>query len=493
MFKHLESWVLHGELIDVANEFFIQQRVELSSKMMELPAIASLDSEHESLDKFYVAEHALPPGVSPQTASSILFTGKAIRILRQAALGTKSVAVAQQPQSEILLGAKMLQELRSKDVIRPAALRFVVEIMQTKVSGVLWDLVCRRCDLTGYMMSVQAYLLLGRGDLYQQLLQNAAALLEGSPRPSTAGADMAQAFINSANQSIAESDVMLESFTLRWFPDPHDSATVLPGWYPLHDSSLHVPSYDAWDGLCLEMDAKWPLQLLFPPEVLRQYCALWQFMFRLKRVQADLEVAWASIAALGRCQVNRQSQVSSKAQLPRPALTLLAQVRQRMAHFAASLAVYLRVDVIKTSADSLGRRLSAAEDFTVADSAHRETIIAMTSGACLDVRQLMAAVENIFGMCRRLCVLVKNLESEEIDQSAAKLELFDVDSAFRMKHNLVFQLLQSSTLQSGPRAAALRQLVLRLNFNEFCEKEAMQQVRAVTAASSSMTGSGMSL
>ena len=30
---------------------------------------------------------------------------------------------------------------------------------------------------------------------------------------------------------------------------------------------MHVPSYDAWDGLALTYDVKWPLHILLTPEV----------------------------------------------------------------------------------------------------------------------------------------------------------------------------------------------------------------------------------
>ena len=30
---------------------------------------------------------------------------------------------------------------------------------------------------------------------------------------------------------------------------------------------VHVPSYDAWDGLSLTYDVKWPLHILLTPEV----------------------------------------------------------------------------------------------------------------------------------------------------------------------------------------------------------------------------------
>lgn len=47
---------------------------------------------------------------------------------------------------------------------------------------------------------------------------------------------------------------------------------------------------------------------------------------------------------------------------------------------------------------------------------------------------------------------------------------------YNVKYNLLFQLMQSSKLQSSRRAPSLRQLILRLNFNGFSERGAMQQM-----------------
>jgi hypothetical protein len=39
-----------------------------------------------------------------------------------------------------------------------------------QVSSLLWELVRHRCDLAGQLEAARAYLLLGRGDFYQQFL-----------------------------------------------------------------------------------------------------------------------------------------------------------------------------------------------------------------------------------------------------------------------------------------------------------------------------------
>lgn len=466
MFKQLEAWLVHGELIDAHQDFFIQHAGGKDGTSM-----ANINASNGGdLDGFQVVEAALPPGVSAQTASMALFIGKAVRIMRQAGAAAGGDGV-QRSGFEVVQSAQFLWAVQRQEVLRPAALQNAIAAMQSTVAAALWDLLQRRCDLSGYLTGVESYLLLGRGDLYQQLLQDTAVLMAGPPSPASANVDAMQAFTGAAMQSGAESDPFLCDFVLRWLPA--EPGAEFPPWHPATAPALHVPGYDGWDGLCLECVAKWPLQLLFPPELLRQYSALWQLMFRLKRVQLDLEAAWALLSSLERPQKGhgRRQAVS------RQALVQFSQLRQRMAHFVTSLQTYLRVDVIQPGVAALHTRIAGAKDFTDASSAHSKIVETMVEGACLDVKQLMGAIEAIFGMCKRLCALARELENRAVDAATAEVRVMELSGAFRLKHNLVFQLLQSSKLQSGPRASTLRQLVLRLNFNEFCGREALQEVQ----------------
>lgn len=514
MVKQLESWMVYGILIDPGNEFFIRNAakskasIEESSKTVrKREATAALE---EDLDIFQVAEDALPPAMPAELAEGALFVGKSVRILRQAQ--KKAPAITKCPRDRSLSStcetqiettadlsafSQTLRGLQQEDTLRPAALRHAIETLHIKVSGMLWNLIRQKCDLDGQLTALQAYFLLGKGDLYQQLMQDAAGLWARPPAPETASADWSQAFNQASIDSSAESDPFFSDFSLQWITTaPAMPAETLPPWHPGQDTSLHVPAYNQWDGLYLKCTAEWPMQLLLPADVLQKYSAVWQLMFRLRRAHMDLEKSWGALTALERTMGGGNSRSSTKKQSPfssssspsippRSLLLCLGQLRQKMTHFTSNLALYLRVDVAESAGATLHRSIASAKDFIEADAAHKTYVETLTAQACLDIKQLMAAVEAIFGLIKRLCGVIHGLETKEMSVNVATTKSEELVATFRLKHNVVFQLLQSDRLQAGPRAAGLRQLVTRLNFNHFCEQDILNDATAMATAAAS--------
>ena len=100
--------------------------------------------------------------------------------------------------------------------------------------------------------------------------------------------------------------------------------------------SLHLPAYDAWDGLGLEYRLAWPLHLLLTPGVMGRYAVLFRFLLRLKRACAELDGAWAALRGFGRARVPDPS--------PDPGgRRALWHLRDRMAHLVGNLQVYMQV------------------------------------------------------------------------------------------------------------------------------------------------------
>lgn len=522
-FKQLEAWLVHGLLVNAEDgggadaaggEFFVQS-CSTSSSSLEA---AARGSEGDIVDHFssraaglaahimgrqpvsaagalldwqplewhtgfQISIQSLPPGVTLQTAETILFIGKAVRVLKQPMSATVS-AEALRAHTEILSFADALRRLKNADRWRQIELEALIEGMRARVSMLLWNLVRHRCDLNGHFGGIKDYFLLGKGGFYQQLLDECQPLLALPPKLGTASADIALFFQTAAVKSGAENDAIFGSLRLQWIADV---ATKAPAWHPSRCSTVTAPGFDTWDGLYLECSIDWPLQLLFPPDVLQKYGALWQFLFRLRRVHLKLEHSWATLSTL-----------QPEKDLPGPLFSHLWQLRQKMAHFISNLQMYCHLDVVESSLSALKEKVNTARDFSEAEDAHRMYIDSLITQMFLDMEQIAGLIESVFHMCFQLCTLLDSIAAAVIDGSiiipAATTDHQNVDMdgiqqktdavarEFKLKHTLLYQLMQSSKLQSGERAPALRQLILRMNYNEYVEKEALEHVRGATAA-----------
>ncbi|PSC73303.1 DNA polymerase alpha catalytic subunit [Micractinium conductrix] len=460
LFKQLQSWLVHGLLLDAAGEFFIQRSdvvcggttttagVAPSPSPLRTPSAlgagAMLDWEPlEWHAGFQVSLAALPPDVSLPTAEAVLFIGKAVRVLKQP-MSSAASHQALRAHAEILGFARALHALRAAEA--PSAVQFdhCVETMRAKVSALLWDLVQHRCDLVGQFEAMRSYFLLARGDFYQQFLDEAATVLAGEPKPHTAEADMMLAFQQSALKSTAEADTLFGALALRWLPA--DAATRpeaeggAPVWHPGRAPGVAVPRCDAWDGLFLECAVEWPLQLLFPPEVLSKYGALWQHMFRLRRVQQALEDAWATLQALQ----HRKPEDDRLPRLPGALRAALWRERQQQHHFVRNLWLYLSMDVVDASFTQLRTAIASVRDFSAADAAHRAYVDSLVSQAFLDMRQLMVHLEDILRRCWELCALVQRVASGGVEGADDALRRISRD--LRLKQKLL------TTMEEGGRA-----------------------------------------
>lgn len=270
MFKQLEAWLVHGMLLDPAGEFFIQYKsgdgisttTTNSAPVLHHGSSVNLEQQMAWHDGFRVSLADLPSSVDLPTAESILFIGKAVRVLRQPTTMAASDYVLR-AHTEVLAFSSVLQDIQKQNTLLPVAFQRAIDNMRAKVAGLLWELVEEQCDLAGRLAAFQSFFLLGRGDLYQQFLQDGAPLLTKPPRSATAEEDIFSVFQQAAIQTGSDLDPHFSSFRLRWsVAEP----SALPVWHPAR-AAISIPAFDAWDGLYLEYEVQWPLQLFFPPEV----------------------------------------------------------------------------------------------------------------------------------------------------------------------------------------------------------------------------------
>ncbi|KAF8392581.1 hypothetical protein HHK36_022926 [Tetracentron sinense] len=519
MYHQLASWMVYGILQDQHGEFFIRRQedgdAENESSHPDMFEKLARKSPHDaSLTDWHLGFHIfldmLPEYIHMRVAESILFAGKAIRVLRnpspnfriqyavyqqqiprgshrfqgftghfafqqEHSMDTKLIGEELLPQLEADKIDAMLQELKESSEFHKRSFEYAVDSVRAIAASHLWQLVVVRADLNGHLKALKDYFLLAKGDFFQCFLEESRQLMRLPPRQSTAEADLMVPFhINAVKEFKNEnSSISCLLFVLLLFP-----VTLSMSVTTLDMSTCAVSqgnassemSLDGWDGIALEYSVDWPLQLFFTQEVLSKYRRVFQYLLRLKRTQMELEKSWASVMHQDHtdfakhrndrmnCSISQQ-----RRQRSRP----MWRVREHMAFLIRNLQFYIQVDVIESQWNVLQSRVQDSHDFTELVGFHQEYLSALISQSFLDIGSVSRILESIMKLCLQFCW---NIENHESSPNTSELE--HITEEFNKKSNSLYTILRSSRLAGSQRAPFLRRFLLRLNFNSFFEATA---------------------
>ncbi|XP_051130924.1 gamma-tubulin complex component 4 [Andrographis paniculata] len=520
MYNQLTSWMVYGILHDQYGEFFVRQ--ESGDSDREAPAnilekFASMSTSDASLTDwhlgFYISLDMLPEYIPMHIAESILFAGKAIRVLRNPSLAVKFQGapphhqiqkgsqrapgligrLPQQRESSvqaILTGEEllpqteadrieaMLQDLKESSEFHKRSFETAIESIKSIAANNLWQLVVVRADLNGHLKALKDYFLLAKGDFFQSFLEESRQLMRLPPRQSTAEADLLVPFQLAAIKTIGDEDKYFSRVTLRMPGVIVKSSHVeLPKARAHSDGDSGVPSdasvrtpIDGWDGIALEYSIDWPLQLFFTQEVLSKYLRIFQYLLRLKRTQMELEKSWASAMHQDHSEFAKRLNdglKNSPSQQRRQRFKPMWRVREHMAFLIRNLQFYIQVDVIESQWNVLQSHIQNSHDFTELVGFHQEYLSALISQSFLDIGSVSRILDGIMKLCLQFCWMI---ESQDNKESTADLER--IAEEFNKKSNSLYTILRSSRIAGSQRAPFLRRFLLRLNFNSFFEATA---------------------
>ncbi|KAL6607815.1 hypothetical protein ACP70R_040878 [Stipagrostis hirtigluma subsp. patula] len=522
MFNQLTSWMVYGILQDQYSEFFIRRQDDrdgenessqrdVSDKFMQkLAKEASLTSWHTG---FHVSLDMLPEYIHMRVAESILFAGKAIRILRNPSPGATLQEPANQSQNskgslrmqgstggsgapkelpnfsniiaeELLPQAEadkidaMLKELKHSSEFHKRLFESAVGSIRTIAANHLWELVVVRADLNGHLKALKDYFLLAKGDFFQCFLEESRQLMRLPPRQSTAEADLMIPFQLAALKTIGEEDKYFTRVSLRTSSYGMKSSTSQKDLQKPNASELPSQgkaaselALDGWDSIALEYSIDWPLQLFFTPDVLSKYRKVFQYLIRLKRTQMELEKSWAAVMHKDHADFSdycKDRKNNSATQLRRQhSHKPLWRVREHMAFLIRNLQFYIQVDVIESQWNVLQSHVQDSHDFTELVSFHQEYLSALVSQSFLDIGSVSRILDSIMKLCLQFCWSIEQYETRpnisEIDH---------ITEEFNKKSNSLYTILRSSRLAGSQRAPFLRQFLMRLNYNSFFETTA---------------------
>ncbi|XP_038879485.1 gamma-tubulin complex component 4 homolog [Benincasa hispida] len=525
MYNQLASWMVYGILQDKHGEFFIRRQddretnqgssvQDVSEKLGRLSTDESLTDWHLG---FHICLDMLPDYIHMRVAESILFAGKAIRVLRNPSNAfwcqgagnqshshmprlplnikgnTRNFPLQKEPfvatkltGEELLLQSEadkieaMLLDLKESSEFRKRSFESAVDSIRAIAASHLWQLVVVRADLNGHLKALKDYFLLAKGDFFQCFLEESRHLMRLPPRQSTAEADLMIPFQLAATKTTSEEDRYFSRVSLRMpsFGVKVKSAQGDPKEKPFIDGNpggalSNLPldmSLDGWDGVALEYYIDWPLQLFFTQEVLSKYCRVFQYLLRLKRTQMELEKSWASLMHQDHADFanNRNAQFDgSISPQQRQRFRRMWRVREHMAFLIRNLQFYIQVDVIESQWNILQDHIQDSHDFTELVGFHQEYLSALISQSFLDIGSVSRILDGIMKLCLQFCWSLENQ-----DGSSDPSELEHLTEEFNKKSNSLYTILRSSRLVGSQRAPFLRRFLMRLNFNSFFEATA---------------------
>ncbi|KAA3475079.1 gamma-tubulin complex component 4-like [Gossypium australe] len=483
LYNQLSSWMIYGILQDQHGEFFIRRQedrdVEYGSSLSDTSEkLVRLSTVDTSLTDWHLGFHIflvflepspnsikkqgfdmLPEYIHMRVAESILFAGKAIRVLRnpspaiqfqdapsnqqtkkgsqkfhgsavgvpfqkEAFLDVKTIGEELLPQSVADKIETMLLDLKESSEFHKRSFECSVDSIRAIAASHLWQLVVVRADLNGHLKALKDYFLLAKGDFFQCFLEESRQLMRLPPRQSTAEADLMVPFQLAAIKTIGEEDKYFSRVSLQM---PSFGITLkssqrdLPKTKAYTDGSSET-SVGGWDGIALEYSVDWPLQLFFTQEVLSKYRRIFQYLLRLKRTQMELEKSWASVMHQEHTYFAKHSKDQmncSISQPPQQCFRPMWRVREHMAFLIRNLQFYIQVDVIESQWNVLQSHIQDSHDFTELVGFHQEYLSALISQSFLDIGSVSRILDSIMTLCLQFCW---NIENQESSQNTSELE-----------------------------------------------------------------------
>ncbi|KAI1341414.1 spindle pole body component alp6 [Xylariaceae sp. FL0016] len=341
----LRHWIYEGELSDPYLEFFVQPKTPDDISKGKSGSTNVWD------DKFCVKDGMIPSIVTPEFAQKCFLIGKSLNFIRHSCNDGLWVETYSKASSK---------ELRYGDT---ATLEAWIDDAYKTTMRRLIDLMTNKFHLFEHLHALKNYILLGQGDFIALLMESLAANLD---RP--AGAQYRHTLIAQLEHAIRGSNAQ------------YDSPEVLRR---LDARMLQLSHGDiGWDCFTLEYKIDAPVDVVVSDWGNRQYLKVFNFLWRVKRVEFALSSTWRKVTTGSRGVLQTDDPIV--AQTWRTTRGFLAE----MVHFVGQLQYYILFEVIESSWTELQNRLGR-EDATLDDviQAHTTYLNSITHKGLLGARR----------------------------------------------------------------------------------------------------------
>ncbi|RTE72331.1 hypothetical protein BHE90_013266 [Fusarium euwallaceae] len=319
----LRHWIYDGELSDPFQEFFVREQTANKD-----PAKAK-GSGNVWEDKYEIATDMIPSIITQDFAQKVFLIGKSLNFIRHSCGDAMWVEDYSKAASK---------ELRYGDTATLEA--WIDEAYKTTMKRLV-DLMANKFHLFEHLQALKNYILLGQGDFIALLMESLAANLD---RP--AGAQYRHTLTAQLEHAIRGSNAQ------------YDSSEVLRR---LDARMLQLSHGDiGWDCFTLEYKIDAPVDVVVTEWGNRQYLKVFNFLWRIKRVEFALLSTWR------KCMTGSRGVLQNSDPAVAQAWKSTRGVLAEMIHFVGQLQYYILFEVIESSWGELQKRIQK-EDCTLDD------------------------------------------------------------------------------------------------------------------------------
>ena len=319
----LRQWIYDGELSDPYHEFFVIEQDRVSNETRDTdPRRVPATSVWE--DKYKLDHHTVPSIITEDFAKKVFLIGKSLNFIRYGCGDSAWVEAYSKDASK---------ELRYGDI---ATLETSIDKAYKTTMARLIHLMDNKFKFFDHLNALKKYLLLGQGDFIALLMESLASNLD---RP--AGSQYRHTLTAQLEHAIRGSNAQYES------PD------VLRR---LDARLLELSNGEnGWDVFTLEYKVDAPVDVVITSWANTQYLVVFNFLWRIKRVEFALGSTWR------RCMTGARGILASvDDKLGRDWKVARCCIAE-MIHFVNQLQYYILFEVIEASWDQLQAAIAKAD------------------------------------------------------------------------------------------------------------------------------------
>ncbi|KAM7188309.1 spindle pole body component alp6 [Rhypophila sp. PSN 637] len=344
----LRRWIYDGELSDPHLEFFVREQSPNDEAQKETKARGQTSVWNS---KYEVVDAMVPSIITSDFAQKVFLIGKSLNFIRHSCGDSQWVEAYSKTSSK---------ELKYGDT---ATLETWIDEAYKTTMQRLMKLMSTRFHLFDHLQALKNYILLGQGDFIALLMESLAANLD---RP--AGAQYRHTLTAQLEHAIRGSNAQ------------YDSDEVLRR---LDARMLQLSHGDiGWDCFTLEYKIDAPVDVVVTEWGNRQYLKVFNFLWRIKRVEFALQSTWR------KCMTGSRGVLQSDDENVLQTWKSTRGVLAEMIHFVGQLQYYILFEVIESSWTELQKNIHK-EDCTLDDliTAHTKYLTSITHKGLLGARR----------------------------------------------------------------------------------------------------------